>query len=97
MISNMGQLCLDNKDFLEELYDTQNRISSKCNPNFVADVLDALVDKLLLLEDDFPETKFKIEDILSFAMMYDEGMNYSYEIEYIIETFIEEAGISENN
>tara|TARA_R110002020_G_scaffold177889_1_gene370665 strand:+ start:400 stop:693 length:294 start_codon:yes stop_codon:yes gene_type:complete len=97
MMSNMGSLCLDNEELLEELYDTQDRIGSKSNPNFVADLLDALVDKLLLLDDDFPQTKLKIEDLLSFAMMYDEGMDYAYEMEFIIESFKEEAGILENN
>jgi len=81
-------------EFIEDLENAQKKIrDSGNNPNTASAELNEIANILHEILDhfDLSQTKERIEDLLSFAMMYDEGVDYSGEIASIIEECSEEA------
>jgi len=81
-------------EFINDLTDAHKKIIvSGNNPNTASAELNYLADTLYEIIDhfDLSQTKERIEDLLSFAMMYDEGVDYVGEMASIIKECIEES------
>ena len=81
-------------EFIDDLENAQKKIrDSGNNPNIASAELNEIANVLHEILDYFnlAQTKERIEDLLSFAMMYDEGVDYADEIASIIEECSEEA------